>query len=72
MVTDDLTPNDAFCFTHRWIGPYCCSFMLVPRMVDALERSGQIAPQRGLRRLCPCRPLQPAPRETAWTVGGWV
>jgi len=72
MVTDDLTPNDAFCFAHRWIGPFCCSFMLVPRMVDALERSGQIAPQRGLRRLCPCRPLQPAPRETAWTVGGWV
>ena len=56
----------------RWVGPYCCSFILLPRMIDALERSGLIVRSRGWQRSCPCQPLQPAPHETAWTVGDWV
>ena len=72
MVTDDLPPSDAYCFTHRWIGPYCCSFILLPRVLDALERAGQIARPSGWRRYCPCQPLEPAPCETAWTVGEWM
>ena len=72
MVTDDLPASDAYCFTHRWVGPYCCSFILLPRMIDALERSGQIVRSRGWQRSCPCQPLPPAPHEMAWTVGDWV
>lgn len=69
-VTDDVEDYDSWCYRHPWLGPFCCCFFLMPRMLDALTRTGSISQPRAF--LKSCQPLGPALQAAEWEIGEWV